>query len=84
MVAGPSPYPPGPNSNSPPNQAPPKANTQGRINGAFSFIGMSAFASNTTGQLPFASGMAHGSTDTVSAAEFEIQLEGASSLKPPI
>ncbi|CAI8738963.1 hypothetical protein EMIT0P74_130002 [Pseudomonas sp. IT-P74] len=45
---------------------------------------MSAFASNTTGQLPFASGMAHGSTDTVSAAEFEIQLEEASSLKPPI
>jgi hypothetical protein len=71
MAAGPSLYTPSPDS--PPTKClrspDPETNTQDRIDGAFSFVGVSAFASNATGQLRFASGMIHGSTYAVSAAE---------------
>ncbi|MFZ3185740.1 MAG: calcium-binding protein [Pseudomonas sp.] len=49
-------------------------------NEAFSFIGSAAFNVNATGQLRFAGGILYGSTDADTAAEFEIQLIGVSSL----
>ncbi|WP_276544470.1 DUF4347 domain-containing protein [Pseudomonas laurylsulfatiphila] len=56
------------------------ANTATATNEAFIFIGSSTFGSNAAGQLRFASGMLYGSTDADSAAEFEIQLLGVSTL----
>jgi Ca2+-binding RTX toxin-like protein len=56
------------------------ANTATATNEAFIFIGSSAFGSNAAGQLRFAGGMLYGSTDADSAAEFEIQLLGVSTL----
>ncbi|MFC0666734.1 M10 family metallopeptidase C-terminal domain-containing protein [Azotobacter chroococcum] len=49
-------------------------------NEAFSFIGSAAFASNVTGQLRFAGNVLYGSTDADTAAEFEIQLAGVTTL----
>lgn len=49
-------------------------------NEGFSFIGSAAFNANATGQLRFAGGILYGSTDADTAAEFEIQLIGVSSL----
>jgi Ca2+-binding RTX toxin-like protein len=57
------------------------ANLATTANDAFSFIGSSAFSSNATGQLRFAGGILYGSTDADTAAEFEIQLLGVSSLQ---
>ncbi|WP_437180611.1 beta strand repeat-containing protein [Pseudomonas laurylsulfativorans] len=57
------------------------ANLATTANDAFSFIGSSAFSSNATGQLRFAGGILYGSTDTDTAAEFEIQLLGVSNLQ---
>lgn len=51
------------------------------INEAFSFIGNAAFSSsNAAGQLRFSDGILYGSVNADSAAEFEIQLIGVSSL----
>ncbi|MBV7477905.1 calcium-binding protein [Pseudomonas sp. PDM31] len=57
------------------------ANLATAANDAFSFIGSSAFSSNATGQLRFAGGILYGSTDADTAAEFEIQVLGVSTLK---
>ena len=56
------------------------ANLATTANDAFSFIGSSAFSSNATAQLRFAGGILYGSTDADTAAEFEIQLVGVSTL----
>lgn len=57
------------------------ADTATAANEAFSFIGSTAFnSSNAAGQLRFADSVLYGSTDTDSAAEFEIQLLGVTSL----
>ncbi|MNZ92304.1 Poly(beta-D-mannuronate) C5 epimerase 6 [compost metagenome] len=56
------------------------ANTLTAANEAFSFIGANAFGSNATGQLRFVNSILYGSTDADSAAEFEVQLLGATSL----
>jgi len=50
-------------------------------NEAFSFIGGTTFSTtNAAGQVRFSGGILYGSTDADSAAEFEIQLLGVSSL----
>ena len=56
------------------------ANSLTAANDAFSFIGSSAFGNSAAGQLRFANGILYGSTDADSAAEFEIQLLGVSTL----
>ena len=56
------------------------ANSLTAANDAFSFIGSSAFGNSAAGQLRFANGVLYGSTDADSAAEFEIQLLGVSTL----
>ncbi|UUY09019.1 M10 family metallopeptidase C-terminal domain-containing protein [Pseudomonas sp. J452] len=56
------------------------ANLATSSNDAFTFIGSSAFSSNASGQLRFSNGILYGSVDADTAAEFEIQLLGVSSL----